>query len=140
MLASTTSTSSGQILTLKNVSLPADGTYTIAVQDAAGHLTSTGNYVVAAYDVTPSVASLNMNQTTAGTVPTPYSMDEWTFSAAANTQVQFNLLAESASGLSFSLTGPNGFSGFSNLTGSSTLLTLPTDGTYTLTAKGPVEQ
>ena len=92
--------------------------------------------MVAAYDVTPNVQSLNVNQTTTGTVATPYSTDQWTFSAAANTQVQFNLLAESASGLTFSLTGPNGFTGFANLTGSSALVTLPTSGTYTLTAQG----
>src|SRR5207248_2685291 len=45
-------------------------------------------------------------------------------------------LAESASGLSFGLTGPNGFSGFTNITSSSSLVTLPTAGTYTLTAQG----
>ena len=86
-------------MTLSDVALPADGTYTIAVKAAAGHLASTGNYVVAAYDVTPNVQSLNVNQMTTGTVATPYSTDEWTFSASANTQVQFDLLATSASGL-----------------------------------------
>ena len=123
-------------MTLNDVTLPADGTYTIAVNAATSHVASTGNYVVAAYDVTANVQSLNVNQTIAGTVTTPYSIDVWNFSAAANTQVQFDLLAESASGLAFTLTGPNGYSGFTNLTGSSMLVTLPTAGTYTLTAQG----
>ena len=92
--------------------------------------------MVAAYDVTANVQSLNINQTTTGSVATPYSTDQWTFSAAASTQVQFDLLAESASGLNFSLTGPNGFSGFTGITGSSSLVTLPTSGTYTLIGPG----
>jgi len=136
VLASTSSTSAGKIVTLTNVALPADGTYTIAVRAASSHASSVGNYVVAGYDVTPHVQSLNVNQISTGNVPTPYSTDLWTFSAAANTQVKFLLLAESAGGLNFSLTGPNGFTGFTNITGSSTLVTLPTSGTYTLTAQG----
>ena len=68
--------------------------------------------MVAAYDVTANVQSLNVNQMTTGSLATPFATDQWTFSAAANTQVQFDLLAESASGLNFSLTGPNGFSWF----------------------------
>ena len=136
VLATTSSITAGAILTLNNITLPTDGNYTIAVKAATSHVSSTGNYVVAAYDVTADVQSLNVNQTTTGTITTPYSVDEWTFAASANTQVQFDLLAESASGLSFSLTGPNGFTGFSNITGSSSLLTLPSSGTYTLTAQG----
>ena len=136
VLASTSSTAAGAILTLNNVMLPADGTYTIAVNAASSHTASVGNYVVAAWDVTANVQSLNVNQQTTGTVATPYSKDQWTFTASANTQVQFILVAESASGLNFSLTGPNGFTGFTNITGSSMLITLPTSGTYTLSAQG----
>ncbi len=135
VLASASDTTANAILALTNVTLPTDGTYTIAVKAASSHAAITGNYIVAAYDVTANVQSLNVNQTTTGTVPTPYSRDEWTFSAAANTQVQFNLVAESATSLTFSLTGPNEFSGFTNITGSSALITLPTSGTYTLTAQ-----
>ena len=113
VLASATSTTAGAILKLTNVALPADGTYTIAVQAAAGHTSSVGNYVVAAYDVTPLVQPLNVNQVITGDLTTPYSTDQWTFSASANTQVKFLLQAESATGLNFSLTGPNGFTGFS---------------------------
>ena len=136
VLASASSTTAGAILKLTNIALPADGTYTIAVKAAAGHTSSVGNYVVAAYDVTPLVQPLNVNQVITGDLTTPYSTDQWTFSASANTQVKFLLKAESATGLNFSLTGPNGFTGFTNITGSSALVTLPTSGTYTLTAQG----
>jgi hypothetical protein len=86
--------------------------------------------------VTANVQSLNVNQTITGIVANPYATDQWTFSATASTQVKFDLLAQSAGGLNFSLTGPSGFAGFTNLTGSSTLITLPTAGPYTLTAQG----
>ena len=135
VLASTTSASAGAIVTLTNVTLPADGTYTIAIKAATSHVASVGNYVLAGYDVTPDVQSLNVNQLVTGNVPTPYSTDKWTFSVAANTQVKFLLQAESASGLDFSLTGPNGFAGFTNIAGNSALVTLPTSGTYTLTVQ-----
>ncbi len=136
VLATASSTTAGAVLTLSDVALTADGTYTIAVDAPSGHSSSTGNYVLAAYDVTSNAQSLNLNQTTTGSLANPYSIDQWSFSATANTQVQFELLAESASGLNFTLSGPSGFSGFTNLTGSSPLVTLPTSGTYTLTAQG----
>ncbi len=136
VLASAIGTTAGAILKLPGIALPADGTYTVAVQAAAGHTSSVGNYVVAAYDVTTLVQPLDVNQTTTGDLPTPYSTDQWTFSASANTQVKFLLQAEAGTGLDFSLTGPNGFTGFSKITGSSALVTLPTSGTYILTALG----
>ena len=64
--------------------------------------------VVAAYDVTANVQSLNINQMTTGSVANSYATDHWTFAAAASTQVQFDLLAESASGARTSVsTGPS---------------------------------
>ena len=136
VLYSASDTTAGAPLTLDNVALPVDGTYTIAVNAAPGHTSSTGNYVVAAYDVTTTAQALNVNEAVTGTIATPYSVGQWTFSAAAGTQAQFQLLAESATGLNFSLTGPNGYTGFTSLTGSSSVLTLPTSGTYTLIAQG----
>jgi YD repeat-containing protein len=136
VLATATDSTAGAVLILSNVTLPASATYTIAVSAATGHASSVGNYVVSAYDVTANVQTLNLNQMTTGSVGTAYATDHWTFSASASTQVQFDLLAESASGLNFSLSGPNGFSGFSGITGSSSLVTLPTSGTYTLTVQG----
>ena len=43
---------------------------------------------------------------------------------------------ESGSGIAFDLTGPNGYTAFTGITGSSSLITLPASGTYTLTAHG----
>jgi hypothetical protein len=136
VLATTSSTTPGAILTFNDILLPADGVYTLIVEAASSHSSSVGNYVLTAYDVTPNAQYLNVNQSITGTIATPYSTDQWTFSASANTQVQFNLLAESAVGLNFTLTGPSGFSGFTNITSSSSLITLPASGTYTLTAQG----
>ncbi|HEY4233761.1 MAG TPA: RHS repeat-associated core domain-containing protein, partial [Lacipirellulaceae bacterium] len=136
VLTMTSNTTVGGVVTLSGLTLPADGTYEIDVSAAPGHPASTGNYVVTAWESTPTIQSLNVNQVTTGTLSTPFSVDQWTFSSAANTQVQFNLLAASATGLSFKLTGPNGFVGFTNLNGNSPLVTLPTAGTYTLTALG----
>ena len=51
-------------------------------------------------------------------------------------QVQFQLNNETSAGLEYSLTGPNGFVGFTNLTGSSSLVNLTQTGTYTLSAQG----
>ncbi len=136
VLATTSNTVAGALADLADVTLPTDGTYTIAINAPSSHVSSTGNYVVTAYDVTPSVDPLQINQVTTGTLNGPYATHQWTFTATANTQVQFDLLAQSASGLSFSLTGPDGYTAFTGLTGDSSLTTLPTSGTYTLTVQG----
>ena len=60
-------------------------------------------------------------------------MDHWTFAAAANQQVQFNLINTAGPGFQFDLTGPNGYTAFSGASSSSNLINLPTSGTYTLT-------
>src|SRR5262249_44694421 len=62
-----------------------------------------------------------------------YAVDKWTFAAAANQQVRFDLLGTAVQGLLFDLTGPNGFTAFSGAASSSSLINLPTSGTYTLT-------
>ena len=134
VLATTNSASAGAIVSLNNIALPADGTYTVDVRAAASDTAATGNYVVAAWNVTLNVQALNLNQQETSTLVTPYSVDEWNFSAAVGTQVQFELAKGSVSGLVYSLTGPNGFAGFINAAGSSDLIDLPESGAYTLTA------
>ena len=114
VLASNANTSAGGIVSLSNIVLPADGTYKILVNGPAGHTASTGNYLVAAYDVTPNVQPLNIDQTSAGTLSTPFALDQWNFSEIAGQQIQFNLLGTSSSGLAFTLTGPGGSTVFSN--------------------------
>ena len=53
---------SGAIATISGFSLPASGTYTIQVQAPGADSSSTGNYVLSAYNVTPNVSSLTVNQ------------------------------------------------------------------------------
>ena len=125
-----------QIVGLLDVVLPADGIYTVAVRAPANYSASTGNYLVAVWDATPTVNALVMNQPVNGRVQNPYSIDQWNFSAVAGQQVRFNLINVSASGLAFDFTGPNGWGAFTNQTSSSDLITLPYSGGYTITAHG----
>ena len=137
VLASGAGASAGAIVSLSNIVLPADGMYEILINAPAGQTASTGNYLVGAYDVTPNVRSLNIGQTSSGTIKTPFALDEWNFSVAAGQQIQFVLAAASASGLAFTLTGPGGYTPFSDISTSSQLIDLAASGNYTLTAFGP---
>lgn len=132
-IASAASVSPGATATLTSFVLPADGTYTIRVQVAAGHAGSVGAYLLSLYDITPGIATLELDQLVTGTINRPYVADQWNFSAAANTQVRLHVLNTSASGLTFSLTGPNGFVGFQSIGTDSDLINLPASGQYTLT-------
>ncbi|MCX5659959.1 MAG: hypothetical protein NTW19_09595 [Planctomycetota bacterium] len=135
LLASGFSAASGAGVTLPATALPSDGTYTVVVKAAAGHTASVGNYVVTAYDVNPTVRPLALNQVLYGNIASPLSTDQWSFSAPAGLQVQFHLASAGATGKGFTLTGPGGYTGFTNLAGDSGIVTLPTAGTYTLTAQ-----
>jgi RHS repeat-associated protein len=136
VLSTQIATTSGQVLTLNGVNLLASGTYTVQVAAASTHSTSTGNYVLGVYNVTSNARPLNLNSNVVGRLAEPFTFDQYTFSAAANTQIQFNLASGSSGALTYTLTGPNGVSVFSNATASSGLLNLPADGTYTLTVQG----
>jgi RHS repeat-associated protein len=136
VLATTDDTTSGGVITIDDITLPTDGTYKIRVRAATTQTASTGNYVIASWNVTSTLQALNLNQQVVGNLATPYTIDQWNFAASAGTQVQFDLTAASANGLTYTLTGPGGFSGFSNLTTSSSLINLTASGTYTLTAHG----
>ena len=135
VLATNSNASSGQVLVLPEVTLPADGTYRVQVKASVGHTDSTGNYAITVWEVTPNVAPLVLNEQVVGTIKNIYSVDRWTFSARAGTQVQFDLMNVSRPGLAFSLTGPSGWVGFNNLTADSGLIPLPSSGGYTLTAR-----
>jgi hypothetical protein len=97
---------------------------------------SSGNYVVSVWDVTADVSSLLLNKQVVGQIENPYSMDKWQFSATAGTQVRFDLVNRSSSGILFDMSGPAGWTGFKDLDRDSDLITLPSAGTYTLTARG----
>ncbi|MGO9917226.1 MAG: Ig-like domain repeat protein, partial [Isosphaeraceae bacterium] len=125
---------SGADASILNEMLPADGTYQIEVQAASGSSASLGNYVVAEYDAGVYTSAIDLDQTVYGQLNSPYSQDQWTLSATADTQINFDLIASANPSLQFSLTGPDGFIGFSGLSTGSELVTLPTSGTYVLNA------
>jgi RHS repeat-associated protein len=115
--------------------LQSDGVYDIHVQAQAGHAGSLGNYVLSIYGSPVHEYSLPLNQRVHGQLDTRVAVDRWQFSAPANEQVQFQLLAAANPGIQFDLTGPAGFTGFTDLTADSPPVTLPASGDYTLTAR-----
>ncbi|HXG10971.1 MAG TPA: PPC domain-containing protein [Gemmataceae bacterium] len=132
VIASGVSASSGQVVSLIDVQLPADGTYRIQVRAAPGG--DCGNYMLTAWNATVDTFPLLLNEPTTGVLESPFNVDRWTFSALANQQVMFDWINAQPASISFKLTGPGGFTGFSGLTGDSGLVTLPANGTYTLEA------
>ncbi len=134
LLARASNSAPGQTVALLSVPLSADGTYSVLVRGPANQSGSTGNYLVTVWDTTPNASSLVLNQMASGRITTPYSVDQWNFTANADQQVRFNLVNVSSPGVAFDLNGPNGWNGFSNLVLSSDLITLPYTGGYTLTA------
>ncbi len=134
VVASGANTQSGADATLLDVQLPSTGAYTIQFQAAPSQPSSTGYYLVAVWDGTVFQNALNMGQTENGELESPYQSAQWDFTAAANEQINFSLLASSNPGLEYDLTGPNNATIFSDLTASSGLVTLPAAGSYVLTA------
>lgn len=135
VLATATNGAAGGIVSF-DVTLPTDGSYRIQVTDPSGHSAATGNYQVGVWDVTPNVQPLLLNQQANGNIATPFAVDQWTFSAAANQQISFVSINTSAGGMEFTLTGPDGSAAFSNVSASTGLITLGKAGTYTLSVSG----
>jgi hypothetical protein len=133
VLASGTSTQSGADVLLQGVILPADGSYTVQVGVPASQATGAGHYVLSVWDASVNSYALNLGQTMTGHLATRYAQDRWSFSGVPNEQVQFNVQS-AASAVQFDLTGPGGFTAFSQQHGSSGLITLPASGTYVVTA------
>lgn len=115
----------GQVSTPPNVTLPADGTYTLRVQAPLNDPNRTGVYNLALYDPTAETRPLVLNTVKAGSIETPFARDRWAFSLSAGQQVQFDLIAAQTSGFQFTLDGPDGYVAFDNLTDDSTLITIP---------------
>ena len=129
-------TMNGQSLQLLGFTVPADGIYTIRVQASPLQSTAVGNYLLSAYEATLDTRPLVLNQRATGLLESHFSTDRWTFSANANQQVQFHLVAAASPGIRFQLTGPTGFVGFTDLLADSGLVNLPTTGSYALQAAG----
>jgi RHS repeat-associated protein len=144
VLATADNSQSGADASLSATVLPADGFYHIHVQAAVGHETSTGSYVLSTYGSPfrdfSLVRPLVLNEQVNGQLDTTLSEDRWDFSALAGQPVQLHLVAASSPDIQFNLSGPGGFIGFTGLTSDSPRVTLPSDGTYTLTARVAGEQ
>ncbi len=133
VLASSSNSQTGADVTLAGVTLATLGAYHVRVQAPSAHSAATGDYVITADDVTVHQFALTINQTDHGGLDAASAVDHWAFSAAANTQVQFNLVAAANNATEFDLTGPGGFTAFSDVSTSSSLITLPSSGNYVLT-------
>jgi RHS repeat-associated protein len=134
-VAAASNTQAGFDASIAATVLPSDGVYDIRVHEQAGHAGSLGNYVLSIYGSPIQEYSLPLNQQVNGRLDTPVSVDHWQFSAPANEQVQFHLIAATNPGIQFDLTGPAGFTGFTGLTADSAPVILPAAGDYTLTAR-----
>ena len=135
ILATASNGTTGSDATLTGVTLPVDGVYQIRVQAAPSAPSSTGKYVISAWETTIRTSPLVLNQTARGQLSSVYAVDKWTFAAVANQQVQFDLINTEFPGIAFDLNGPSGFVGFTGITADSNLVTLPSSGTYTLTVR-----
>ena len=61
-----------------------------------------------AYNVTPNVYSLTVNQTYTGTIGSAYGVNQYAFTASAGEQVQLDVISAAGGNVEFDLTGPGG--------------------------------
>lgn len=139
-LATQSNAVSGADATLLGITLPADGVYHIKAQAAPAQPDGTGNYVLTAWNAAVQVRPLELNQTINGRLDTPFRIDRWTFTGAAGQAVRFDLRNAETPAIQFDLTGPNGYTAFSNANVDSGSITLPADGAYALTVHGSQSQ
>jgi hypothetical protein len=132
-LASGSNPQTGADVSLPGVVLPADGSYHVRVQAPAGLASATGDYVLSIWDAPVHTSPLNLNQTVAGRLGTPFAEDHWTFTAARGDQVRFDLVNATTPAIQFDLTGPGGSTLFGGANTSSDLISLLVSGTYDLT-------
>jgi YD repeat-containing protein len=120
---------------ISGFTVPEDGLYKVVVCSPTAMPTKSGNYMLALWDVTIRERPLQVNQPCVGSLEFAYAVDRWSFSAAAGTLMQLQVTNQSGPPVYFTLTGPNGWVGFSNLTSSGDLVSLPYDGRYALLAE-----
>jgi RHS repeat-associated protein len=75
---------------------------------------------------------LVLSQKTLGYFATGLSIDRWTFTGMAGQQVRLDTIATAPNKALYTLTGPSGFTGFSDLSADSEFIDLPHTGPYTL--------
>lgn len=139
-LATGKNTTAGAEILLNGIALPKDGIYHIKVKAPTTQANSTGNYVLGAWDSTLTVRSLELGKTVTGKVEKPFTVDRYTFTATAGNVVDFRLVAAETSAIQFDLVGPGGYTAFTNQSADVELITLPSDGVYTLVAHGSQRQ
>ncbi len=137
ILATATSPRSGADDAILGATLQVTGDY--HVQVSVGEAGSRGDYILTGWNSPVNSFPLDLNQTVTGQLSNPHAVDQWAFSATANTEVQFHLLAAANPSIQFDLAGPNGWVGFAGLTTSSDPIALPSSGNYVLTV-GTVAQ
>ncbi len=130
------SASDNAAISFVDVTLPTAGIYKLQVRAASSAPANTGNYTVGVWDVTADVAPVEFNRLAVGSIENVLSVDRWNFNAVAGQSVRFDLLGSSAGDATFSLVGPGGYAGFTDIAGDSPLLTLPAAGAYQLVARG----
>ncbi len=134
--ASNVATGSGSAFELLGITVPVEGTYRVRIKAPGAQPSATGWYTINAWGSTRHEFPLVLGDRVTGMIEGPYAEDHWVFSGRAGQQVrQFRLAADSSS-LVLSLTGPNGFVGFTDLAAHSGLINLPEDGEYRLVARG----
>jgi len=79
--------------------------------------------------------SLQLNKQEFGQIDGSIGFQLWSFSALVGQQVRLQNLSSSGSAVSYDLTGPHGWQGFTGLTNESGLVTLTEAGNYTLIAR-----
>ncbi|HZL37246.1 MAG TPA: FG-GAP-like repeat-containing protein, partial [Tepidisphaeraceae bacterium] len=75
---------------------------------------------------------LNFGAPEDGVIAAPFGTDAWPFSAGSGTQLELRVIGASEPTISFTLTGPSGYTAFQNITSNSPLINLPSSGDYTL--------
>ncbi len=122
VLATVSSSASGVVTTIPGEQLSATGIYRVRVHSAQGHETATGKYSITLWDSTATKIPLVFNDTFSGKITSPYTVDHWTFTAEAGQQIRLSRLGATGGSIVFDLTGPEGWTGFSDLSGSSDLV------------------
>jgi subtilase family serine protease len=114
-----------------NVTLPADGTYVVAVKNA--YQTGTINYTFTVRPQVTNTIPLTLGATVSSSLAQPGQVDRYTFTGSRGQRIYFDGLGGSGS-LSVSLTPPDGYAFFGNTIGSydEGPFTLTEDGQYAL--------
>jgi len=124
----------GGTLSLNNITLPKDDTYT-TILDAGQHQVTTSNFIL----TTPATGTIPLNTPT--TVPTTYPGQSiaYTFSGTAGEKINLAITnvvyAGRIWGLAFNVNNPDGTQLYGGNVGTNPVLTnqvLPQDGTYTV--------